>query len=326
MADLARAAQSANLRHMVDETETLRPTHPLSGGLDDLRAFCAVVELGSLTAAARLLGETKGAVSRKIQRLETQLGTRLLARTPRAVHPTEEGYRFHQSTREALAVLDDATDAARHTRHAVRGLIRLTAPVDFATQVLPPLLVAFQRTHPQVRLEMIGLDTPLDLTAHRLDLALRVSIGALADLSYPMLPLRAITMGLYAAPAYLDRRGAPALPEALTAHALILAAPFRGQTILTLRSDARVETVGVRAQILTSDFASAQAFAEAGGGIAPLPHVVAAAASEAGRLLPVLANYTLGEAHLYALTQDGRGGPARVRALLGFLKNALAGL
>ena len=323
MAGLAPVRQSANLRHMVDETETFHPSQPLSGGLDDLRAFCAVVDLGTLTAAARLLGETKGAISRKVQRLETQLGTRLLARTPRAVHPTEEGRRFHQSARDALAVLDDAADSARQTRQAVRGLIRLTAPVDFATHILPPLLVAFQHAHPQVRIEMVGLDTTLDLTAHRLDLALRVSLGPLADLSYPVLPLRAITMGLFAAPTYLDQRGAPTTPGSLSAHATILAATFRGQSALTLRRGLEEATIPVRAQLVTADFTSALRCAEAGGGIAPLPQLVAAEAVAQGRLTAVLTDWSLGEGHLYALTQDGRGGPARVRALLSFLKTAL---
>ncbi|KJV08645.1 hypothetical protein VZ95_16480, partial [Elstera litoralis] len=217
----------------------------------------------------------------------------------------------------------DAADAARRTRQAVRGLIRLTAPVDFATQILPPLLVAFQRAHPQVRIEIIGLDTALDLTAHRLDLALRVSLGPRADLAYPVLPLRPIGVGLYAAPAYLDIRGAPAMPEALAAHAVILAATFRGQTMLSLHAGGRTEIVTVRAQLATSDFTSALRFAESGGGIAPLPHLLAAEARAGGRLLPVLADWSLGEGQLYALTQDGRGGPARVRALLSFLKTAL---
>ncbi|MFY8107147.1 MAG: LysR family transcriptional regulator [Elstera sp.] len=308
---------------MVDETETFQPTRPLSGGLDDLRAFCAVIELGSLTAAARLLGETKGAISRKVQRLETQLGTRLLARSPRAVTPTEEGRRFHHSARDALAVLDDAADSARHTQHAVRGLIRLTAPVDFATHVLPPLLVAFQHQHPQVRLEVIGLDTTLDLTAHRLDLALRVSLGPLADLSYPVLPLREISLGLYAAPAYLEERGAPPTPEAVPAHALILGATFRGAARLALTREGITETIAVRASLMLSDFTGALRCAEAGGGIAPLPHLVAADAQRVGRLVPVLPEWSLGRGHLYALTQDGRDAPARVRALLTFLKAAL---
>ncbi len=309
---------------MVDETETFQPTRPLSGGLDDLRAFCAVVELGSLTAAARLLGETKGAISRKVQRLEAQLGTRLLARTPRAVNPTEEGRRFHHSARDALAVLDDAADSARHTRQAVRGLIRLTAPVDFATHVLPPLLVSFQHQYPQVRLEMIGLDTALDLTAHGLDLALRVSLGPLADLSYPVLPLREVTLGLYAAPAYLEERGSPPAPEALPAHALILGATFRGAVSLSLSHESVTETIAVRPTLMTSDFTGALRCAEAGGGIAPLPHLIAAEAHRLGRLIPVLPEWSLGRGHLYALTQDGRDGPARVRSLLAFLKEALA--
>ncbi len=308
---------------MVDGSETFPPSHPLTGGLDDLRAFCAVVELGTLTAAARLLGETKGGISRRVQRLETHLGARLLARTPRAVAPTEEGNRFYQSTRDALALLDDAAETARQTRQSIHGLIRLTAPVDFATHVLPPLLVRFQQRYPQVRLDLTGQDAALDLTAHRLDLALRISLGPLADLSYPGLPLGTVRLRLYAAPAYLGMRGAPLAPEDLTAHALILAGPLRPAASLTLTRGAEGQSVPARAHILASDFTSALRFAEAGGGVAPLPQPIAAEAEAAGRLLPVLPDWHLGDARLYALTQDGRDGPARVRALVAFLKAEL---
>lgn len=324
MAGWPARRQGAILRHMVDEPETFPSGQPLTGGLDDLRAFCAVVELGTLTAAARLLGETKGGISRRVQRLETHLGARLLARTPRAVTPTEEGGRFYQSTRDALALLDDAAETARQTRQGLHGLIRLTAPVDFATQVLPPLLVRFQQRYPQVRLDLTGQDAPLDLTAHRLDLALRVSLGPLADLSYPGLLLGTVRLRLYAAPAYLDTRGKPLSPEDVTAQALILAGPLRAVARLTLIGADGSHTIPVRPSILASDFTSALRFAEAGGGVVPLPQPIAADAVAAGRLLPVLPDWHLGDARLYALTQDGRDGPARVRALVTFLKEALA--
>ncbi|WP_245795445.1 LysR family transcriptional regulator [Thioalkalivibrio denitrificans] len=76
----------------------------LRGSLDDIRAFCNVVELGSISAAAGKLGETKGAVSRRVTRLEGRLSTTLLARRPRAVSVTEEGLAFHAKAREALSI------------------------------------------------------------------------------------------------------------------------------------------------------------------------------------------------------------------------------
>lgn len=324
MAACRARRQGANLGRMVDEPETFRPTEPLTGGLDDLRAFCAVVELGTLTAAAQLLRETKGGISRRIQRLETQLNARLLARTPRAVTLTEEGRRFYHSVRTALVALDEAAETTRQTRHTIEGLIRLTAPVDFATQVLPPLLVRFQQRYPRVRLDIIGADMPLDLTAHGLDLAVRISLRPLPDLAYAGLPLGWLSVALYAAPSYIETRGGGMTPEALAHHALILAGPFRGATSLTLACGPAQQIIPARAHTLASDFACALRFAEAGGGIAPLPTLIAAAGVAAGRLQPVLPGWHLGAAQVYALTQDGRDGPARVRALVAFLRQELA--
>ncbi len=326
MAGWPARRQGAILRHMVDEPETFPPVQPLTGGLDDLRAFCAVVELGTLTAAARLLGETKGGISRRVQRLETHLGARLLARSPRAVAPTEEGQRFYQGVREALACLDEAAETARQTRQGVAGLIRLTAPVDLAALVLPPLLVRFQQRYPLVRLDVIGADTALDLTAHRLDLALRIGLQPLPDVSYTALPLGWLGIALYAAPSYLETRGGVPTPETLASHALILAGPFRAAASLTLACGPARQIIPVRAQTLAADFACALRFAEAGGGIAPLPTLVAAEALAADRLRPVLPAWHLGAARLYALTQEGRDGPARLRALVAFLQQELAGL
>ena len=92
---------------MVNESETL------GGSLKDLYAFCAVIEFGTLSAAARERGETKGSISRRLSRLEQRLGVALLARTPRSVSATEEGTAFYLKARDALTLLADASASAR---------------------------------------------------------------------------------------------------------------------------------------------------------------------------------------------------------------------
>ena len=99
----------------------------LGGPLADVRAFCMVVELGTISAAARVLGETKGGVSRRLSRLEQSLGVSLLARTPRSVTPTEEGSLFFARAREGVLLLDEATELARDARATPRGHLRVTS-------------------------------------------------------------------------------------------------------------------------------------------------------------------------------------------------------
>ena len=135
---------------MVDKTETI------GGAIEDVRAFCTVVELGTVSAAARQLQETKGSISRRLSRLEKRLAARLLARTPRAVSPTEEGTAFYTKAREALKWMDDAAEGARQSQDVLRGHLRVTAPIDLGMDVLPDLVVRFRRVHPQINVELLS--------------------------------------------------------------------------------------------------------------------------------------------------------------------------
>lgn len=312
--------KTANMQLMVEETETL------GGALEDLRAYCAVVEFGTVSAAARLLGETKGSVSRRVSRLERRLGVALLARTPRAVSPTEEGTAFFERARESLRLLDDAAEAAQASRAEPRGHLRVTAPVDFGMDVLPPLLVRFRALHPQITVELLLDDASLDLAANRIDLALRATPGELPDMGYRASVLVAFSIDLYAAPAYLARHGIPAVLADLSSHDLI-ASRATGAAMQLELSDhkGRRETLAVRAPVRSSDFASALRLAVAGGGIAPIPAPVAAQAVAVGALQRVLPDWRVADARLFAISLGGREAPARVRVFRDFLREELAG-
>lgn len=307
---------------MVDKAETL------GGALEDVRAFCAVVELGTVTAAARRLGETKGSLSRRLTRLERRLGTTLLARTPRAVSPTEEGLAFYAKAREALTWLDDAVESARLSQQKPQGHLRLTAPVDLGIDVLPPLVTRFRQRHPQITVDLLLTDAPLDLAANRIDLALRASVGELPDMSYRASLVARFYLRLYAAPAYLTARGTPAVPTALIGHDLVAPRELIGGNARPWLTDRRGRTLQavVRPVICTSDYASALRLIAAGGGIDPLPELVAAAAVAAGTIVPVLSQWHVSQGTLYAISLGGRAAPARVRVFRDFVRRELAAL
>lgn len=305
---------------MVDMTETL------NGSLEDVRAFCAVVEFGTVSAAARLLGETKGGVSRRLSRLERHLGISLLARTPRAVSPTEEGTAFYAKAREGLSLLDDAAGDARRSRSVPRGHLRVTAPMDIGIDVLPQLVVAFRKAHPQITVELLLTDQALDLASNRIDLALRARPGDLPDMGYRASVVAAFGVGLYASPAYLAERGAPVTPADLGDHDFVSAREAVGaaQLVLTDRRG-REERVVVRPAIRTTDYASIRGIAVAGGGIAPIPDLAAAASLASGVLERVLPEWSAGQAKLHAISLGGRETPARVRVFREFIRTELAG-
>lgn len=297
------------------ETQTL-------GAVEDLRAFCAVIEFGTVSAAARVLQETKGAISRRLSRLEARLGVALLARTSRALSPTEEGLAFYAKAREALTLLDDAFESARQAQQLPSGHLRVTAPLDIGVELLPQIVAAFREAHPQITVELLLTDAALDLVSHRVDLALRASVGELPDMGYRAARVTTVRVSLYAAPGYLSRRPAPPTPESLVTHALLLA--HEPGTWLQLRDrSGRRERIAVQPVIRTADYASLHRLAIAGAGIAPLPDIVAQRSVTQGLLTPVLADWWQSDAALYAVSVAGREAPARVRVFLEFLRRWL---
>lgn len=326
---------------MVDETETTRnpgrepgrhvdtPTDPhrLGGSLEDLRAFCAIVDFGTVSAAARELGETKGSISRRVSRLERRLGAALLARTPRAVTPTEEGTAFHARARDALALLADASEEVHAAQSVPGGNLRVTAPIDIGIDVLPDLIARFRRQHPQITVELLLTSTPLDLATHRIDLALRATAGDLPDMDYRSSPLLDFAIRLYARPDWLAAQGEPSAPADLTGMDLVMPQDYGAAAPLTLRSArGRTETIPVRPVIRTGDYASVHRILRSGGGIGPLPEIVAAHALAAGELQPVLPDWRAGSARLHAISLRGREAPARVRLFRDFIRGSLANL
>ena len=305
------------MAHKVDEMETL------SGALDDVRTFCRVVELGTLSAAARVMGETKGSISRRLRRLESSLGLQLLARHPRSVSITAEGQLFYGKAREGLLLLDEGAELARATRSEPRGTLRITAQLDLGQEWLPPLLVAFAEQHPQIRIELLIGDQRLDLASHQIDIALRATDGGLPDMGYSARSLTQLTMGWYAAPAYLARTGIPTRPEDLPQHALVLMAGPHGCTI-TLEQGAQQERLTLWPRLQTQDYASVLRLTLAGGGIGYFPQLVASGSLQRGLLQPVLTDWTTSAGELFLITQSGLRVPARVQAFKQFLLERLA--
>ena len=312
---------------MVAKSETMESAEGLGGSLDDLRAFCAVVELGSISAAARQLETTKGGLSRRVSRLERRLGVKLLARHPRAVSPTEEGVAFHARTRDALVVLDEAADGARQARSKPRGHLRVTAPVDIGMDLLAPLVVEFRALHPQITVELIVTDVSLDLAARSIDLALRATADGLPDMGYRASTLIELTIAAYAAPAYLQDLSPPANPGELHDHSIIQAlAPGGAARMAMTNARGRKETLSVQPVLRCGDFATARRMATAGGGICALPDIIAAAAVRSGELVRVLPEWHFGQAKLYAITLAGRDSPARVKAFTQFVRTKLVAM
>lgn len=175
---------------------------------DDLQLFVRTAELGSLSAAARLLDLSPAVASAALKRLEQQLGARLLARSTRNLRLTAEGEGFLLHARQALASLEEGQRELARGQDEVSGVLQLSAPSDFGRNVLLPWLDELQHEHPKLSVRLLLGDRNADLFRQPADIALRY--GSPEDSSLVALPLcpenRRV---LCASPAYLARHGEP---------------------------------------------------------------------------------------------------------------------
>lgn len=184
--------------------------------LNDTLIFVKVVEHGSFISAAKSLRLPKTTVSRKVQELETRLGAQLLHRTTRKLGLTEAGNVYFEHSQRISRELDEAENAVGQLQGGPRGWLRITAPYSIGITWIAPLLGEFHARHPEVRVEMLLSNEPLDLISKEIDVALRV--GSLPDSNLAARRLSVIRTQVYASPLYLERHGEPLHPDDLQHH------------------------------------------------------------------------------------------------------------
>ena len=175
--------------------------------LNAMEVFVRVVQSGSFSEAARALNLTPSAVSKQVSRLEDRLGARLINRTTRRLGLTEEGQAFFERAQRILADVSEAEQAVTQLHGAPRGTLKLNAPVVFGRMHIAPHIGRFLARHPRVDLSLDLSDDFIDLTAQRVDLAIRIT----ADLPPGLVAHRLATSRrvLCASPAYLAQAGEP---------------------------------------------------------------------------------------------------------------------
>ncbi len=222
--------------------------------LDDLRAFVAAVEGGSLTAAARSLGRSLQSVSRSLATLEHELGVELLRRTTRRSAPTDTGLEYYRRVRLALAELDQARRDATRDRREPSGVLRIGASSLFGPGYLVPALAAFTARHPRLEVDLQISDAFEDLVARRLDVVVRV--GRLPDSRLRARRLAELRQVFFAAPAYLARRDRPRHPTDLVSHACVVWTGAHHRAAWPFRTGGEERTVEVSGPFRTNSLAA----------------------------------------------------------------------
>ena len=284
-----------------------------STDLVDVLSFVRVVETGSFARAAERMGLSKPVLSRRVARLEDQLGARLLTRTARGAQPTDIGQSYYSRAANILTELEAAQEVVAEAVTQIAGPIRLTGPLSFGVLHLAPVLADFMREHPRIELDVELDDRTVDLAGGGYDLAVR--IGKLADSSLVARRIAPVRKVLVGSPDYLARHGRPERPADLADHRIL----FYTNEQWRFRVGARWETVRLSPILRSNNGELLRAAAEAGQGLCALPSFIASPAIADGSLEVLLRDFPLEEGALHAVMPPGRATTARVRALVDFL-------
>ncbi len=260
--------------------------------LEDIRAFIEVVDSGSLSRAGLRLGMSKSMVSRRLTRLEADLGSPLLARTTRGLSLTEAGRDFRPYAERMVGELDSARDAITR-RGEVTGRLRLAAPLSFGNSHLGPVIAELALRHPRLQISTAYSDGVVDLVGDGFDAAIRM--GSLANstlVARRIAPLRAV---LVASPAYLARAGTPHTPADLAGHEAI---PHKDLPWHFVKDGKRISH-RPRGRFIADSGPAELAGVVAGLGIALMPAFLAGPALHRGEIVQLLPDYEVPEGGLY---------------------------
>ena len=293
--------------------------------LNDVAIFVQVVRHGSFAEAGRRLGLPPNTVSRRIQQLEEQVGTRLMQRSTRKLTLTSAGQAFHERCAGAVDGLVEAGQELITGSQEPSGLVRVAATADFFDFFPMEWVADFLAAHPLVRVDFVLSDAKADLIAEQIDVAFRG--GALPDSGYVARKLLGPrTDGMVASPAYIAARGAPATLQDLAAnHDCVTAAHPSGRATWHVTGpDGAEEEVQVAGRFSGNTAQALRKAALAGLGIALLPPAMGRLDVEAGRLVPVLPQYQRTGQGLSVLYPSRRHLPLAVSAFIGLVMEKLS--
>jgi DNA-binding transcriptional LysR family regulator len=287
--------------------------------IGDLSLFLRVLDLGSISAAARSLDLSVAVASQRLKRMERELGVRLLHRTTRQLHATPEGMQLAEQGRALVEDLESLTGGLRQGATEVSGTLRVTLSAAFGSQYVSPLLPEFLGLHPRVKLSVNLDDQIVDLVGAGFDLGIRV--GAMGDSSLVARRLASNRRVLCASPVYLQTHGLPRTPADLATHDCLLLVGSQGRQDVWHFTDRKGRDIAqrVHGRFESNQGALLRDAVVAGLGIAmhSLWHVHEQLRS--GQLQLVLPDYPIHTTGIYAVMPQRRLVPPRVRAFIDFL-------
>jgi len=276
--------------------------------VEDLRTFVEVADAGGVSSAARRLGVSKSIVSRRLFRLEAELGVQLLARTTRGAALTEAGVTFREHAARVCAEIDIARETILPAGD-LRGRLRIAAPLTFGPTHLAQVFAELARRHPPLHVHTSYSDRFVDLVGEGFDCAVRV--GHLSDSNLIARRVAPIYGKLVASPDYIREHGAPETPDELLKHQALM------QGTETWRFIDGDKTISVHPQgrFKADNGTALAAAAVAGLGVAALPDFLIEDYLASGALVPVMTRYPPTEAGIFVVRPPGQHPARKVRVL-----------
>lgn len=291
--------------------------------LGAMSVFVTAVEAGSLSAAGRKLGMPLPTVSRKISELESRLKTRLLIRSTRTLAMTDAGTSYLAACKRIIESVNEAERAAMGEYSAPTGELIIAAPIVFGRLHVVPIVTEFLKTYPDVDVQLVLADRPIDLLENHVDLAVRV--GELPDSSLIAVRLGQIRNVVCASSEYLWERGTPATPKELVNHACInfTFAALMSPDLWTFRVGESEISIRVRARLVVNTAEAAIDAALAGVGVTRVLSYQVRKVTESGALTTVLANFEPAPMPINLVYAGQRPLPVKLRAFLDFAPSRL---
>ena len=281
----------------------------------NLKIFSRVARLRSFSAAARELSISQSQASRAVSELEAELGALLLARTTRAVVPTEAGLDYLARVETILDQLEDAGHSVRQDE--LRGMLRVGMPTSAGVREIIARLPRFTERHPGLHLQIVLDDRRQDLVRDAVDVAIR--IGSLPDSNATARLLTTYSRLVVASPGYLERFGTPKTPQDLKEHRIVFGPAAAPDTAWAFTRDGQQETVEITPAISFSDNEGAVAGAAAGLGVTSIGWWACRREIEEGRLVKLLSDWEMASTRVHAYFPLGRATRSAARAFIDFL-------
>ena len=276
--------------------------------IEELETFVEVANAGGVSSAARRLGVSKSIVSRRLARLEAELGVQLLARTTRGAALTEAGVTFRDHAARACAEIDVAKETILPAG-ALRGRLRVAVPLSFGPTQFAPVLAEMARRHPQLHIHTSYSDRFVDLIAEGFDCAIRV--GYLQDSNLIAKRIGPIYGKLVASPDYIKASGSPQTPDELVTHQALM----QGTEAWQFMDGDKIVTVQPQGRFKADNATALAAAAVAGLGIAWLPDCITYDHVTSGALVPIMTRYPPPSAGAYVVRPPGKHPTRKVRVL-----------